>query len=179
MKIAINVLDSYMEKILNEGLCVLLSVPASLRVGDPFSMHEMTSEGEGVVATGRVFFARATHIPFQGIAQFQLSPFMDAPNDDGVTERFPMTGSIATEAKQLPEDEWVTHAVVVTGEKPVWLYQGMKWKAEISIAKLNFLNDDAFKSDMAPLSMIVKIQKQGGEKSFVYGKLLEAEGAEQ
>lgn len=183
-EVVIDANAGYMERVLNEGLCVLVT-SRILQEGDAFKLREVNQHGE---RTGRHFFGRVMHEVDSGIYQFTLSPFMEVEDDQGKPERMPMIGQYANETCQLPDSpDWVKFATPVTGEKPVWFFNGKKWRSEISLCKLAFLNDDAFKKDSAPLSILVKIQQSsdesdqrpGGEKVFVYGKLKEVEPGDQ
>lgn len=148
-----------MESILNEGLCVLFfSGEAGPGEGESFVMEEVN----GDTPTGRRFFARVMHAIDPQIIQFTLASYMEV---DG--ERFPMAGSFANEEHTLPDKESPEFFFNVTGEKPVWLYAGIKWVAELSLVKLLFkrlLGRDQH----VPDALHLKVQASGGERYFVY-----------
>ncbi len=83
-----------------------------------------------------------------------------------------MIGGSANEKYTTPEGEWKDWQLAVTGEKPVWIYRGVKWLQEISLVKLffggpaptDFANHKAF----PPHTLHVKMQAQGGERIFKY-----------
>jgi hypothetical protein len=150
----------YMESILNEGLCVLIEA-FEIQEGELFAIQEVNA-GE---PTGRTFFARAMHTPHPGTVQFNLQPFMDALNvETGRVERLPMTGAFANEKASMPEGDPATWSLPVAGEKPVWIYSGMKWLMELSLAKFFFEKGKG----LAPTSLHLRAQMSGGEKVFCY-----------
>lgn len=148
-----------MESILNEGLCALyfpsMDGPGE---GESFVMEEVS----GDTPTGRRFFARVMHAIGPQVVQFTLASYMEA---DG--ERFPMAGQFANEEHTLPDKESPEFFFDVTGEKPVWLYAGIKWVAELSLSKLLFKRPLG-RDQHVPDALHLKVQASGGERYFVY-----------
>lgn len=157
----VKVSAGYMESILNEGLSVLIDA-FEIQEGELFALQEVNGYGE---ATGRTFFARAMHVPHPGTVQITLQPYMDALNvESGRVERLPMTGAFANEKATIPDGDPATWAFAVTGEKPVWIYAGVKWLMELSLAKVFFEKGKA----PVPTSLHLRAQMSGGEKVFCY-----------
>lgn len=159
-----------MEKILNEDLVVLTGCLAER--GERISLIEMQEDRP----TGRTFFAKVVHqASVQGVGsvlQIALSPFMEQRDENGAVERMPMIGGSANEKYVTPQGEWNDWQVSVTGEKPVWIYRGMKWIQEIALAKMFFggptAREFAMNQMSPPHTLHVKIQAQGGERVFKY-----------
>ncbi len=165
-----------MEKVLNEGLVVLNNCAAEME--DQLELHEMRNDDP----TGRVFFAAIKHVVSLGVVQIELAPFMEATNEEGKVERIPMMGSVSNEKYTLPPGEWSDWELPVTGEKPIWIYRGIKWVQEISLSRL-FISPPtdrqlALNQLPAPRKIHLKIQRQGGERiiEYVYAGIVEAHG---
>lgn len=180
--ISLPVKAGVIERILNEGLVVL--TPEETRpLGE--ANYEGVSiqlvETEAETPTGRKFFARGTHDLGRGYVQITLSPFMEAKDEEGNVERIPMAGDYANEKYVTPDGEWQDWQCAVKGEKPIWIYRGMKWVQELSLAKLFFgggtaklffggstAMDFAMNRMGPPHTLHVKIQAQGGERVYKY-----------
>lgn len=166
---AVEIGAGYIESILNEGLRVLVFMDSvGPGEGEAFTLIEMN----GDTPTGRKFFARVMHAPDPQAVQFNLMSYMEDVNPDtGVPERIPLAGEFANERAKVPEDtsDW---DLSVQGEKPLWVYRGVKWVGEYSVAGYKF--DDAGMSNMAngkpgvPLELKLKVQGQGGENFYTY-----------
>lgn len=149
-----------MESLLNEGLTVLIDA-FEIQEGELFALQEV-SNGE---PTGRTFFARAMHVPHPGTVQINLQTYTDALNaETGKVERIPMTGAFANEKAVMPDGDPATWSIPVTGEKPVWIYSGVKWLMELSLAKFFFEKGRG----LAPTSLHLRAQMNGGEKVLCY-----------
>ncbi len=156
-----------MEKILGEGLRVI--VAHGVREGEQFRFIEL----HGDEATGRTFYGRIMHDIGDGVFQIDLAPFMEAINEEtGKPERIPMAGEFSNEKYVTPSEEWKDWQCAVKGERPIWIYKGIKWIQEISLAKLFFGGPSHMEFAMnkmaPPHTLHVKIQAQGGEKTFKY-----------
>lgn len=162
-----NIDQGTMESVLNEGLCVLINCEAG--EGEPVRMVEVNAEGK---PTGRTFFSRVAHDLGGGVVQVTMSPYMEAENDEGGIDRIPMAGDFANEKYVTPEGEWKDWQCAVKGEKPIWIYRGMKWVQELSLSKLFFGGVSPLEFAMnrmaPPHTLHVKVQAQGGEKVFKY-----------
>lgn len=163
-----------LESVLNEGLRVLCNVP-EITEGELFRIVDLDGDNT------RAFFARATFIPEPGVIQITLQPFMEALNPETEKwERIPMAGESANEKHTAPEGVENPWPLVVKGEKPVWIYRGVKWIMEISLSKL-FFGNAALKSvrdgqGVAPGMLFLSVQAQGGEIEYAYrllGKALD------
>lgn len=158
-----------MEDILNTGLRVLVfDESAGPGEGESFRLVETNNDEP----TGRHFFARVMHAPDPQAIQFDLQPFMEDVNSEtGKPERMPMAGEFGNEKTVAPEgeSEWTCK---VKGEKPVWVYNGIKWVAEYSVAELTF--DEAAMTNFRgnkpgfPIEIRLKVQGQGGETYRTY-----------
>ncbi|HEX3102643.1 MAG TPA: hypothetical protein VHQ01_12655 [Pyrinomonadaceae bacterium] len=180
----VEVAQSFMERVLTVGLNVLVMISGfdtGMEEGDVFRMREISPEG---VRTGRDFYARVKHSEGNvsvGIFQFDLASYMDQDDGTGHVDRLPMAGDFANEKITLPDGAWKACAFKVSGEKPVWVYEGVKWRGEVSLHKIAFKQvegEDFFKDkskEMSPLTVVLKVQQQGGEKFYVYNKAGEVE----
>ncbi len=157
---------SVMEKVLNDDFYVLVNCGAVR--GERIDLIEMHDDRP----TGRVFFAKARHVVAESIVQIELSPFMEATDENGKVERMPMIGGSANEKYVTPQGEWKEWEIIVTGEKPVWIYKGMKWLQEITLSKLFFGGPTSKEFGMnqmsPPHTLHLKVQGQGGERVFKY-----------
>jgi len=161
-----------LELIINGGLRVVMgSMP--LNPGDEFAMQDIAKGDE----PDRIFFGRVTHKPITGsdLVQFELKAFMNGRNAEGKIETYPMTGEFANEKYSTPVmrwDEWILQTV---GEKPVWIFEGIKWMAEISIGRLIFKSDKKIPGtdsvDFTPEEVTLNISAKGGAKTAVYKKV--------
>lgn len=155
-----------MEKVLNEDLMVLVNCGAVK--GEQIELHEMQEDKP----TGRVFFAKAAHVASESIVQIELSPFMEATDENGKVDRMPMIGGSANEKYVMPAGDGKAWQISVTGEKPVWIYRGLKWVQEITLSKLFFgessEKDNALRHMSPPHTLHLKTQAQGGERDFKY-----------
>ncbi len=156
-----------MEKILGEGLRVLMA--QGVGEGEQVRLAELN----GDEATGRTFYGRVMHDMGDGVVQIDLAPFMEAVNEEtGKPERIPMAGEFSNEKYVTPSEEWKDWQCAVKGERPIWIYKGIKWIQEISLAKLFFGGPSPMEFAMnkmaPPHTLHVKIQAQGGEKTFKY-----------
>ncbi len=164
-----------MEKILTEGLVVLTpeeTRPLGIRnyEGELMRLEEV-SDGE---PTGRAFFARGMHDLGAGYVQVTLQAFMEDVNPEtGKPDRMPMTGDFANEKITVPvSDVAGPMNLPVKGEKPLWIYRGVKWVAEYSISRLFFSSKQAAEvqenKPAAPGLIYLKVQGQGGEVEYAY-----------
>lgn len=156
-----------MEQILNNSLRMIHDIGGG--VGDRVRLTE-TVDGE---VTGRLFYAQISHVTSAGISQIVLQPFMEAINDEtGKHERIPMSGEFSNEKYVTPEGEWKDWQLPVKGERPIWIYKGIKWVQEISLAKLLFGGPSSSELAMnklaPPHTLHVRLQGQGGERLFKY-----------
>lgn len=156
-----------MELILNEGLCLLKDTYGAVR-GNKLELQEF----HDTLPTGRTFFAKVVHARSHQYMQIELSPFMEAKDENGTVERMPMIGGSSNEKYVVPQGEWSDWQCAVTGEKPVWIYRGIKWIQEITLAKLFFggptAREFAMNQMSPPHTLHVKVQAQGGERTFKY-----------
>lgn len=151
-----------LEDILNKGLRVLMLEPgddlAIFSEGDFLALEETN----GNESTGRIFYAQVCHCPDPKVAQIILQSKMSAINPEtGKREVYPMAGEFANEPvlRSKTAELWVK----VSGEKPIWVYEGVKWVGEISIAKA-LLNP----AMLQPAVVVLKTSGPGGEKFFEY-----------
>lgn len=168
--LTIPVYAGVLERMLNEGLCVL--TPEETRPlgerdyeGELFRMEE----NNGDSLTGRVFFARGMHDLGGGYVQVTLEAYMEDINpESGKPERMPMAGSFENEKAVIPGGEtMVRWSFKVKGERPLWVFRDVKWRGEYSIVEYEF--DSAamreFEQGRAgiPSRIALRIQAQGGE----------------
>lgn len=158
----------YMEMVLGQGLTVLCGLSDILE-GELFRIDEVSDKA----STGRSFFARAMHVPEPGIIQITLQPYMEQINEEtGKPERFPMAGDFANEKYTMPPGEWEDWAQAVKGEKPLWIYRGVKWVQEMTISKFFFADKNRVEFEQhaatPPVSLHLNIQGPGGEKIYSY-----------
>lgn len=169
-----------MVKILNEGLVVL--TPEETRPlgernleGESLALQEIADDSP----TGRTFYARGMHDLGGGYVQVTLSAFMEDRNPEtGVLERFPMAGGYANEKHVVPESAMkamedlnpVNWSIRVKGEKPIWLYRGIKWIGEYSIAEVKFAPDSCkvMQDGKPPVPNLIYIKVQGAGGEAVY-----------
>lgn len=154
-----------LEDILNKGLRVLMvdmlesgDELATFSEGDFLALEETVN----LEVTGRIFYAQVCHCPDPKVAQIILHSKMSAINEEtGKREVYPMAGEFANEAviRSKAAEMWVS----VSGEKPIWVYEGVKWVGEISIAKA-LLNP----AMLHPPIIVLKASGPGGEKFFQY-----------
>jgi hypothetical protein len=181
--IKLPVFVNVMDRILNEGLVVL--TPEETRpLGERNFEGELIrlEENNGESLTGRSFFARGMHDLGAGYVQITLQAFMEDTNPEtGKPERMPLAGDYANEKCTLPAStadmiergEAVAFDFAVKGEKPIWLYRGVKWIAEFSLSHL-FFGPGACKEIKdgkpgVPDVILLKVQGQGGETVYRYG----------
>jgi len=168
-----------MEDILNTGLRVLVFDESTApQEGEAFIMEE-TNGGDR--PTGRKFFARVMHQPDPQVAQIDLQAFMEDINPEtGKPERFPMAGEYANEKHVVPEsvmtameaNHQLSWLVKTKGEKPIWMYRGIKWVGEYAIAELKFPPESckAMQEGKTPVPnlLYLKVQGAGGEVVYAY-----------
>jgi hypothetical protein len=163
-----------MEDILHNGLRVL--APVSGYVVDTFiTLEEVINENP----TGRYFGATITHVPATYVIQITVSRFMTLINEMGMKEKFPMTGEFEAEKVSIPEGPWNASNIVVSGEKPVWMYRGEKWVQEVSLQALFFEEENRknfeFMKPSPPTIIHLAVNGQGGNRLFKYALLKEVQ----
>jgi hypothetical protein len=141
-------------QMLNEKLRVIVST-LDVKAGDVFRMKESL----GRDFSGRIFYGKAIHA-FPGFFQFELFGYAD----DADGERFSIAGDYPHEKKEFPTEPWEIAEFDFDGTRPAWLYEGIKWHSEVSIARLGF--DASTKA--RPEDVILRVQGRGGERYFAY-----------
>ncbi len=162
-----------LEDILNAGLRVLTFMDTvGPGEGEAFTLVEVNGE----TPTGRKFFARVMHAPDPQVVQIDLQAFMEDVNPEtGKPERFPMAGEFSNEkysVLDMGSSEPKPLNIQTNGEKPIWIYRGIKWIAEYSISRIFFGMKGAKEiqeGKSAPPGMIyLKVQGNGGEVEYAY-----------
>lgn len=174
----VQVYAGHVDDILNAGLRVLFfDESAGPGEGEAFTLEEVSRE----VPTGRKFFARVMHAIDPQVVQFNLEPFMEDVNaETGKPERMPMAGEFANEKHSVPESvikalensDRIHWSVKTKGEKALWMYRGVKWIGEYSIAEIKFTPDscEEIKEGKPPVPnlLYLKVQGSGGEAVYAF-----------
>lgn len=138
--------------------------------------------------SGRIFYGRAKHVvPMTAIdienlkveerptpvscVQFELFSYMDdeSKDEDGnKIGRMTISADYPHDRKEF-DSKLDSLSFVCDGERPVWIYDGIKWHSEVQVGRLDYSRYVGF----MPTDVVLRIQSRHGERFYKYKLLME------
>jgi len=157
MKITLELDLITIDQILNGRLRVLKDTSAiPLHVGDALTFLEKNEFD----FTGRKFYAKILFaLPEINAFQFELFGYMDMEG-----ERVSIGGDYPHEAKNFPRDKADGVVFDFDGTRPAWIYAGIKWHSEVSLARLIYTGGQR----SCPDEVVLRVSGHGGDTFVSY-----------